>query len=1097
MLSEGILSREYYQTLLDEKDADDLARKLALTLLGKRAGPSDPPTRLPPLQLSGNARGPAKNGAVSLRTRNWTDAPAPDEVSPGGIPPETPCLQSEAHPASMDEMEEAPAVQASEAASDDQDNPEVFYTVERDESGEVLSLCADMGEAYDKIAALAEYLLKDQQDAPADEHFERLFWDGGAAEGPGGCAEARSRGPSSDGPEAKRLRLAHPPALCIVNRDPLALPLNPGQDGTDSPPDFHVQILVATVGPAGRSPEALGPSASGELWCLPRHRGNVQMIFTFESAPQPCRPPDAATCPGSPGAFCKGLKEHFCRECRSGPGQPLGHLYLERDLVQHHLDSRGGRSADLRRCHLGEKRKASVERSRLFQTARRKEPGSRVIVVLGKAGTGKSLLVQKVCLDWAEGLLPQFDFVFRFDCRRLSLLQGTCPDFRSLLSDSLGGSCQGLDDAYASLLRKPERVLLLFDCVGDLKDPEGSPSASGSPPCREAPGLGATLGPLFQRELLNGCTLLLTGRPKERLPQYFPRVDTVLEVVGLSAEEASLCLARSLEGSAHAEQQAKLIRASPYLFSHCGNPGLCRFICQAALEATAGELPSTLTGLFVTHLLQKAASAAADGRAWRCQGIAALAEVSWCLGQRCQRALLSGNFPSAAVKEFALKTGLMEEQRGVCAFSSFAVQDFLLALHLTLSKEMKGKKLTQYLGWGARVRKFLSSGGLVPRFLSGLLFSKDELSSRLLFGKEGDLDAEKMVARKQRSLSRFIRKLPIRDFSPDKLLELLHCVHETEDPYLLKHVSLELGPDLSFLGFPLPPPDVSVLHSILRTSSKTFSVDLRGSCLPLDGLRKLVGLKSIAKFRVSLGEAVALWKHLWDVREREELQAAMEKFLVGPFRAKTMGDVDALLGLVQLQRDMAEGREDAAGSSGRLIPAIAGLLRLEFSLGPSSGLEGFRKLADSLVAFSALQHLDLDSPDENEIGDEGVGSLARVLPRLASLETLNLSRNKITDQGAELLAGALPSLGSLKTLSLYENNIGDAGAERVAEVLPQMCALRVLDLHCNQISAAGARCLTEHLRRCPGIRSLALWNPMIPHGVLDHLQQLDSRIRRF
>ncbi|XP_013907312.1 PREDICTED: MHC class II transactivator-like [Thamnophis sirtalis] len=155
MLSEGILSREYYQTLLDEKDTDDLARKLALTLLGKRAGPSDPHSRLPPLQLSGNARGPAKNGAVSLRTRNWTAAPAPDEVSPGGIPPETPCLQSEAHPASMDEMEEAPAVQVSEAASDDQDNPEVFYTVERDESGEVLSLCADMGEAYDKIGILS------------------------------------------------------------------------------------------------------------------------------------------------------------------------------------------------------------------------------------------------------------------------------------------------------------------------------------------------------------------------------------------------------------------------------------------------------------------------------------------------------------------------------------------------------------------------------------------------------------------------------------------------------------------------------------------------------------------------------------------------------------------------------------------------------------------------------------------------------------------------------------------------------------------------------------------------------------------------------
>lgn len=53
-----------------------------------------------------------------------------------------------------------PQVQASEVVSDDQDNPEVFYTVERDESGEVVCLCSDMGEAYDKIGGS---LLEGQQ----------------------------------------------------------------------------------------------------------------------------------------------------------------------------------------------------------------------------------------------------------------------------------------------------------------------------------------------------------------------------------------------------------------------------------------------------------------------------------------------------------------------------------------------------------------------------------------------------------------------------------------------------------------------------------------------------------------------------------------------------------------------------------------------------------------------------------------------------------------------------------------------------------------------------------------------------------------------
>lgn len=71
MLRDGIISKEYYQTLLYEKDADDLARKIALTLLGKQAKQSNS-TCLSGLQLSGNSRENAKNGAVSLRTRNLT-----------------------------------------------------------------------------------------------------------------------------------------------------------------------------------------------------------------------------------------------------------------------------------------------------------------------------------------------------------------------------------------------------------------------------------------------------------------------------------------------------------------------------------------------------------------------------------------------------------------------------------------------------------------------------------------------------------------------------------------------------------------------------------------------------------------------------------------------------------------------------------------------------------------------------------------------------------------------------------------------------------------------------------------------------------------
>uniref|UniRef100_A0A8D0GF83 Uncharacterized protein n=1 Tax=Sphenodon punctatus TaxID=8508 RepID=A0A8D0GF83_SPHPU len=106
----------------------------------------------------------------------------------------------------------------------------------------------------------------------------------------------------------------------------------------------------------------------------------------------------------------------------------------------------------------------------------------------------------------------------------------------------------------------------------------------------------------------------------------------------------------------------------------------------------------------------------------------------------------------------------------------------------------------------------------------------------------------------------------------------------------------------------------------------------------------------------------------------------------------------------------------------------------------------------------------------------------------------SLSRNKITDLGAEQLAKALPSLPSLKTLSLYNNDICDAGAENIAKILPAVASLRVLDIQYNKITDSGALQLTESLRKCPHIKTVAMWNPTIPYGVLEHLQQLDSRI---
>uniref|UniRef100_A0A8D0G8S4 NACHT LRR and PYD domain-containing protein n=1 Tax=Sphenodon punctatus TaxID=8508 RepID=A0A8D0G8S4_SPHPU len=413
---------------------------------------------------------------------------------------------------------------------------------------------------------------------------------------------------------------------------------------------------------------------------------------------------------------------------------------------------------------------------------------------------------------------------------------------------------------------------------------------------------------------------------------------------------------------------------------------MCRlicFVCEVAFEMGDQDLPSTLTSLFIKFLHQKLASTTDTAVIQNRQNLARLAQVAWSLGQKQQNSLKSDHFPSKEVKEFALTYSFAlpfafpsykdnrEEEFG-SVFSSFIIQNFLGALHLVLAEEVKDKSFTKHLSLTAKVKRSLSWLDLVPRFLPGLLFLQNDPKRHPLLDEE----MERILTKKQNTFSKYIKKLEIHDLSPARLLELFHCVHESEDHYLLQHVALRLQSDLSFQGIVLTPPDVYVLHSILTRSKKEFSLDLRSSAIDLQGLKQLVCMKNVTSFRASLSDTVRLWESLQQAKEYELLAVSIEKFTVDPFQAKTLKDVDDLAGLVRMQEKMIHHRiKNASGCIENLctleIPAVKNLRQLEFALGPSCGPQGFLKLVEILDAFPSLQHLDLDAPSENEIGDAG------------------------------------------------------------------------------------------------------------------------------
>ncbi|XP_030156135.2 MHC class II transactivator isoform X4 [Lynx canadensis] len=787
--------------------------------------------------------------------------------------------------------------------------------------------------------------------------------------------------------------------------------------------------------------------------------------------------------------FCSALRDMYQAE----PAGPEG-ILVEVELVRARLERSSSKSQEreLATPDWAERQPARGGLAEVLLAGgdRRRPRETQVIAVLGKAGQGKSRWAREASRAWARGQLPQYDFVFCLPCHCLDR-GGDTYRLQDLLF-SLGPRPLPVDDeVFSYVWRRPDRVLLILDASEGLEGQDGPLHSACGPVCTEPHSVRGLLAGLFQRKLLRGCTLLLTARPRGRLAQSLSKADALFEVAGFSAEQAKTYLTRYLERAGATERQERaleLLQGQPFLLSHCHSPALCRAVGQLseALLELGGEteLPSTLTGLYV-GLLGPAARDSPPG------ALAGLARLAWELGRRRRGTLLESQFPSAEARAWAVAKGLVQPAPGAAAvglaFSSFLLQCFLGAVWLALSSDIKDKELPQYLALTPRKKRpydnWLEG---VPRFLAGLVFQPHADCLGALAGPA----AATLKDRKQKVLTRYLKRLQPGTLRAGQLLELLHCTRETLDAGLWQHVVQGLPAHLSFVGTRLTPPHTYVLGSALEAAGRDFSLDLCSTGIDPPGLGSLVGLSCVTHFRAALSDMVGLWESLQQRGEAKLLRAVEEKFTIEPFKAKSVKDVEDLGNLVQIQRTRSSS-EDTAGE----LPAVRDLKKLEFALGPVSGPQAFPKLVRILEAFSSLQHLDLDSLSENKIGDEGVEQLSATFPRLKALETLNLSQNNITDVGACKLAEALPSLAeSLLRLSLYNNCICDMGAESLAHVLPDMGSLRVLDVQYNKFTAAGAQQLAASLRKCPHVETLAMWTPTIPFGVHEHLQQLDSRI---
>ncbi|XP_026858586.2 MHC class II transactivator isoform X1 [Electrophorus electricus] len=797
------------------------------------------------------------------------------------------------------------------------------------------------------------------------------------------------------------------------------------------------------------------------------------------------------------------LKSHLKDTCSEKQAEiSMASHYIETLLVPRKLVIRTGKNAnkclekELLVLSDSERKKAMVDRTCIFQDCTLRS--RHLVTILGKAGMGKSTLLQRLALDWSSGGLSQFHFVFLLDCKAVDLMR-PCYSLKSLLFDlSASPRCKDSAAVFQHVLSSPEKVLILFDSFNEMKDLEGLLQASADSASHDGYSVRQLFSGIFQRKILSGCTLLIASRPKDVLNQLLRKVDSILELCPFSSTDIERYVSNYFTDDSRRESALRKIKRKKYIFSLCSNPLLCWFTCSLLErhDADTCALPSTLTDLCLGVVSQHLELEAKE------QGskldITQLCSMAW-EGFKSQRSLLSQEQQlSKELMDYGFGCRILtshvvsEESGGTLAtcFADLFVQSLLSALLLVQSRDVSEKTLVAQMALQHRKRKPQGEWqDLLQRFIMGLLYHRSPLPCSGLPHSPATSQAKRQVVETQ------LESLKPGELTPGKLLELFHCVYETSSVKLAKLLIKNLPDGLRFCGAQLSLTDAYVVEHLLRHAKglgQMFSIDLQDTCVPLSGLKDIVAMNSIKSYRAFTMDTIDLWEDLHCSNDELNLKSAIDKFTIEPFKASQACHIENLALLVQIHREKKLPLGGAVSALDEGIPAVRHLYKLDYELGQQKGPEVFPCLVELLPALQSLQHLDLEN---NKIGDSGAEKLAGALQSLTSLKMLNLSQNSIGDAGLEKLAQALSEVSSLQKLSLYGNLIADSGAENLALVLPDMKSLLDLDVKYNKFTDIGAKKLSNALKSSTCMKSLQMWNGCIPYGVFEHLQLQDSRIR--
>ncbi|KAM4623593.1 NACHT, LRR and PYD domains-containing protein 3-like [Polymixia lowei] len=706
-------------------------------------------------------------------------------------------------------------------------------------------------------------------------------------------------------------------------------------------------------------------------------------------------------------------------------------------------------------CRVKLTQERTVKGNNIFDPLSGQDHPIRTVITRGVAGIGKTICATKFTLDWAEERANKnLEFVFLLSFRDFNLMNKKILS----LSDHLSVIFPQTKELGISTFDK-YKVLFILDGLDESRLSLDFHNCEIVSDITQPTTIDVLLTNLIRGSLLPSALVWVTSRPvaTNQIPPEF--IDLVTEVRGFNNPQKDEYFRKKISDESLANRIIAHVKSSRSLHIMCHIPLFCCMVAtilEKKLATTDGpDVPKTLTQMYIHFLtlqeenpsrtLHRRRESNVD---WTRTNLLALGKLAFKELERghlifYEKDLMENGIDVTQGSLFSgVYTQIFNEELTPCkekvfCFTHLSVQEFFAALYVFLtfnndevnvlvkkpsnSRHFPFREPSALILYKAAVDKALQCQNghfdIFLRFLLGLSLESNQTLLGGLLTKTNTNTNTKIRPQIIKHIKERIRD----NSSPDRCMNLFHCLNEMHDRSLVEEIQSSLSTG-SLSRADLSSSQLATLVFVLLTSEEELDVfQLSDYIRSEEGLMRLLPV----------------------------VRASQVANLSGCNLTKNCCETLATAVSSSKLRELDLSDNDLTDSG--VILLSAGLMKCTLETVRLKHCNLTEQSCDALASVissksSQLRKLDLT---DNDLEDVGVKRLSGGLGSPdCKLEILSLSFCRVTEEGCVFLASALNFNSShLRELDLSCNHPGDSGLKLMSTLLEEpKCSLEKLSV---------------------------------------------------